>query len=99
MNKKELAAWRKKVRTVVGLEDIDDEKPHEFYADKIVSKKNGTMEIKHGYFYTFGNSAQKWGDKVMASKLSEFCNLVKVENRWAAWPKGSYFVAVIEPKE
>ena len=66
------------------------------YPDKMVSKRNGMVEVKKSYFYTFGNSAEKFAAQV--TKVLEEAGmevLVDSRNEWARWPKTSYFVAVV----
>lgn len=33
-------------------------------AEKVVCKRNGTVEVKHGYFYRHGNTADGWAGRV-----------------------------------
>ena len=67
--------------------------------DKIVCRANGNVEIKRGYFYRHGSSAEKW-----AGRVDEWVSEAGIDaveqgrDDWAAWPKGSYFVAVVMPK-
>ena len=66
------------------------------YADKTVCKKNGTVEVKKGYYYKLGSSAERWA--VHVKKGLESTGLsVKVDSRddWKRWPATSYFVAVV----
>lgn len=92
MNKKQLATWRKEVRSIL---DADSD----VWSDKTVAKKDGTMEIKMHYFYRHGNTDAKWGTKIMKSPIGKISNLVRTYDDYRSWPKDSYFVAVIEPKE
>jgi len=66
------------------------------YADKVVCKRNGMLEVKKGYFYRLGDSAEKWADRVKAGLISTGLSvLVDSRDDWAAWPKTSYFVAIV----
>ena len=77
-----------------------------FSYDKLVAKKDGTFEVMHGYFYTHGFTPEKWATRVAdalaaAKQNAWFPADVKVEvvsfrDAWAAWPKDSYFVAVVK---
>lgn len=66
------------------------------YADKVVCKKNGTLEAKKSYFYRMGNTAEKRAAQVKKGLESTGLS-VKVDSRddWMTWPKTSYFVAVV----
>lgn len=70
------------------------------YADKFVNKKDGSVEVKRSYFYRMGSSAESWADKVREACHCAGVTDVRVEDRddWAAWPKSSYFVAVVRPQ-
>ena len=64
--------------------------------EDIKVKKNGTIEVRQSYFYTHGRTAQKW-----ANRITEYLTTpatVTGRDDWAAWPKTSYFVAIINPK-
>lgn len=64
--------------------------------DQIVCKRDGTLEVKRGYFYRFGTTAETWADSVAAAlKTADIPAHVYGRDDWAAWPKTSYFTAVI----
>ncbi len=66
-------------------------------ADKIVAKADGSLEFYHSYFYRHGNTAEKW-ETAVVKKVSEMGYNVEYsesEDRYASWPKDSYFVARI----
>ena len=67
-------------------------------ASRVVCKKNGDVEVKKGYFYCHGNTADKWAARVEADLKAAGVKFVNVYGRddWAVWPKDSYFVAVVE---
>lgn len=72
--------------------------------DQVICRKNGNVEVKKSYYYTFDDSATKYADRIREVMEREGLGAsVRGEDRWAAWPKTSYFVAiispVIEPKE
>ncbi len=67
-------------------------------ANAIICRKNGTVEVKRSYFYTFGDTAQKYADRVREALHRDGIPAhVAGEDRWAAWPKTSYFVAIVSP--
>jgi len=53
------------------------------------SSKKGTFTAKRGFFYTHGNTAKKYADK-LATEVPGF-ELVEAHEHWAAWPKDSYW--------
>ena len=69
----------------------------EVFADKVVCKVDGSIEVKRGYFYAHGYSAEKWAEKVK-TELENAGLKVSVSNRddWRTWPKDSYFVAIVK---
>lgn len=76
----------------------------DYTIDQVICRKNGNVEAKDSYFYTFGKTAEKYADQIRETLHRDGIPAnVTSENRWAAWPKTSYFVAiispVIEPKE
>lgn len=77
------------------VKKILEESP-DVFADKIVCKSDGSVEVKRGYFYRHGMSAEKWAEKVQA-ELEKNGLKVSVSSRdiWVAWPKDSYFVAIV----
>ena len=89
------AAQRKTIKAAIGSEtnDVRDS----VFADKIATHKDGSISICKGYFYTFGETPEKWGAKVLAA-LNNAGIVVKTmttHDEWRAWPKDSYFVATI----
>jgi hypothetical protein len=66
------------------------------YADKVVCKADGSVEVKHSFFYRHGNTADKW-----ATKVFQALEAVGIESRVDAredfrqWPAESYFVAIV----
>jgi hypothetical protein len=67
------------------------------FADRLTTHKNGTVSVKRAYFYTHGNTAEKWAEKVMS--VLPNARLVEVRNDYRQWPTQSYFVAVVGPQE
>ena len=69
----------------------------EVFADRMVAHKNGTVSVKRAYFYTHGNTAEKWAEKVMS--VLPNAHLGEARNDYRQWPTQSYFVAVVGPQE
>ncbi len=66
------------------------------YPNKMVCKKDGTVEVKKSFFYTHGQTAEKWAENVKRAILATgFSVEVEGYQDWNAWPKTSYFVAVV----
>lgn len=65
------------------------------FTDSIVCKKDGSVEVKKSYFYSHGYDAEKWAAKVSAALT--VAHNVQGRDDWAAWPKTSYFTAIITP--
>jgi len=64
--------------------------------DTVIAHKNGSLSAKRSCFYTHGNTADKWAAKVAAELTAAGISAhVYGQDAWAAWPKTSYFVAVI----
>jgi hypothetical protein len=75
-----------------------DAKPN-CYPDKMICKKDGSVEFRKTYFYTMGRTARTWADNIVA----DFANAgIAVEpgfvhDTWQAWPKDSYFSVTVRP--
>lgn len=66
--------------------------------DSIRCRKNGNVEVKRGYFYTFGMTAEKYAGAIREClERDGIPAQVSGEDHWAAWPKESYFLATIVP--
>ena len=64
--------------------------------DTVIAHKDGSLSAKRSYFYSMGNTAEKWAAKVAAELTTAGISAnVHGHDAWAAWPKTSYFVAVI----
>lgn len=61
--------------------------------DNIKVKRDGTVEVRRGYFYRHGNTGQLWVEEV-SKKLSTPAT-VKGGDHWDVYPKPSYFYAII----
>lgn len=56
---------------------------------KVVCKRDGTIEIRQGYFYRHGMTAEKMENKVL--KYIPTATIVESGDNWQPWPKDSYF--------
>lgn len=63
-------------------------------ADKVVAKKDGTYSVQKNYFYRHGNTAEGWGEKV-SMRLTSNYQVTETHDHWNAWPKDSYFEAIV----
>jgi hypothetical protein len=70
--------------------------------DRASFKKDGRVEFKRSYFYRMGHSAEEFAENVRANMDAAGFSVsdVVAEDRFARWPKTSYFVATmkVEPK-
>jgi hypothetical protein len=65
-------------------------------ADAIICKKTGEVEVRRAYFYTSGNTAEKWADSVAtALKTIDIAAKVTFRDDFANWPRTSYFTAIV----
>jgi hypothetical protein len=58
-------------------------------ADSIRFKRDGSIEAKHGYFYTHGYTEGKMAAGIKA--IFPSTEILSSTNHWAAWPRDSYF--------
>lgn len=68
------------------------------FADKVsFSKKEGKTIFKRAYFYRHGQSAEGLLEKVMSLMCELGLHTTKetCEDKFASWPKTSYFVATV----
>lgn len=61
---------------------------------KVVARNDDTFSVQRTYFYRHGNTAEGWGERVM-SQLGASFELVRTQDHWNAWPKDSFFEAVV----
>lgn len=64
------------------------------YPDKVVCKGDGTVELRKGYFYRHGQTAETWCAKVVAGCPG--VAVVDASDYWNPWPRDSYFSAVVD---
>lgn len=65
--------------------------------DGVTFHKDGTVSFRWSYFYRMGRDADSFACKVQRQlEAAGFqVNDVEASDRWAAWPKTSYFVATM----
>ncbi len=64
--------------------------------DHVTARKDGTVTAKRAYFYRHGTTAESWAEKVATELTAAGIGAyVDGHDAWAAWPKTSYFVAII----
>lgn len=66
-------------------------------ADKIVLKKDFTFELKQGYFYTNGQTSEKFASemKIEIEKLGYKVIVINDTQTFVSWPGTSYFIAIL----
>ena len=64
------------------------------HPDTFTAKKDGTVEVKRGYYYRHGQTSEKWAQRIQAALGSEF-KVIDHRDDFRAWPKDSEFVAVV----
>ena len=67
------------------------------FADKVICKGDGSVDVRHGYFYKFGNTADKWGAAVVKdlASVSSTAKVQSVLDVYKHWPADSYFSAIV----
>ena len=68
-------------------------------ADKVICKSDGGVDVRHGYFYKFGNTPDKWGACVVKDLASVgiAAKVQDVADVYKQWPADSYFSAFVVP--
>jgi len=74
--------------------------PNHVYPEKIICKKDGTVELRKTYFYRFGDSAEQFAERII-SDLKQYASNVNVRVKstrdfFNQYPKDSYFSVIIE---
>ena len=69
------------------------------YVDSVGVKKDGAYQVKRGYFYRHGMTAERLAG-VIAEKIPG-AKITDARDHWAQWTAASYFVVVftINPGE
>lgn len=68
------------------------------HVEKFSVKKNGDIEIMRSYFYRHNDTAEKFASRTANALRDSKLTWVRSEDRWAAWPRDSYFVAIFREK-
>ena len=61
---------------------------------KVICRADETVELRMGYFYRHGRTATLWGEEVAAG-LPDNWEVIRTCDEWRAWPRDSYFVAIV----
>ena len=66
------------------------------WPEKVICKRDGSVEVKKSYFYHHGQTCEKLAEKVKEVLLAGGLK-VAVESRddYATWPTTSYLVCII----
>ena len=64
-------------------------------ADRVVAKKDGTYELRFGFFYTHGRTSEKMANRVKGV-MAEAVTIVNHEEVYRPWPKDSYWSVAIQ---
>jgi hypothetical protein len=69
-------------------------------SDRVIFKKDGTVEFRRSYFYRHGMDADQFAAAVekRATKAGLNVMLTDSGDRWAPWPRDSYFWAIFAVK-
>ena len=69
-------------------------------ADKVGVRNDGTVVVRHSYFYRHDNTAEKYAASVITQLAASgiTCRLITAEDEFAHWPKTSYFAASLRPE-
>lgn len=63
----------------------------------VIRMRNGNLEVKRSFFYRFDRTAETWANTVRnALAIAGIDNEVTGYEDWNAYPKTSYFVAVVK---
>lgn len=69
-------------------------------ADKIVMCGDGSVKVMNSYYFRHNNTATKWAAQVAGDLTGAgiaFGDIIP-DDRFARWPKDSYFIATVQPK-
>ncbi len=62
--------------------------------DRFIVKRNGTVDIRRGYFYTFGLTAERYAQHVM-THIGYCAELVSCSTERRDWPADSYWSVIV----
>lgn len=85
-----MTKWQKQVKVAVANNTT-------IWPDRVICKKDGSVEMRRGFFYRHGMTADKWAADMEAALQSEGLEYGAVESAecWHEWPTDSYFSARI----
>ena len=67
----------------------------EVHADRMLSKRDGTFEMRFGFFYRHGKTSEKMAIRVLQYGGASV-KIVNHSERWQAWPKDSYWSVFVK---
>ncbi len=87
-----MTKWQKQVKTAVANGTT-------IWPDKVICRKDGSVEMRRGFFYTHGYTSGRWGDDMIDALKAAGVDHGKVESEecWFEWPKDSYWAARVYP--
>ena len=70
-------------------------------SDKVIFKKNGSIEIRHGYFYHHGYHVESFHDDLLKLMLNNgfVTEIIEEDDNFQVWPKDSYLKIVFNLTE
>lgn len=68
----------------------------DIHPEKVSRRRDGRFNVRSGYFYHNGRTAEGWAVNVKAAlEAVGFAVEVEAHDEWAAWPKTSYLNAIV----
>jgi hypothetical protein len=64
--------------------------------DKMISKRDGTIVLRKGFFYRFGYDSNKFADDVTIAAQGLGVKVIEHFENWQRWPRDSYWEVVLE---
>lgn len=66
--------------------------------DRLIFKADGTVKVKVGYFYTFGNDENKIAEKIKRNLEVKNIkvDILETSNHYNSWPKDSWFEVIFK---
>ncbi len=83
-----MTKWQKQVKVAVANGTT-------IWPDRVICRQDGSVEMRRGFFYRHGMTADKWAADVKAALESEGLEYgaVEAEECYREWPADSYFAA------
>ena len=60
--------------------------------DRVIAKKDGSFEVRRGYFYRHGQTASGLAELVKGAVPNVL--ILEANDRWNTWPRDSYFQVI-----